>query len=92
MSDKQNIFTLISRHYFSAHGWKTTVHFIAREFAKRGYQVNFVTVGRSRLSLLGKAAGKELPKDLSYKKFNKMLPWAFNGSQDAHCILFKTSF
>jgi 2-beta-glucuronyltransferase len=78
MSDKKNIFTLISRHYFSADGRKTTVHFIAREFAKRGYQVNFVTVGRSRLSLLGKAAGKGLPKDLSYKKFNEIEPNIFS--------------
>lgn len=62
-------FTLVTRHYFSSHNRKTTVHFLAREFAKRGYEVNFVTVGRSRLSCLNKNKAKAVPSDLSREKF-----------------------
>jgi len=74
MQSKQKVFTLVSRHYFTVYGRKTTVHFIAREFVKLGYQVNFITVGRSRLSQLGKAEGKGIPKDLSYTKFHEIEP------------------
>lgn len=61
--------TLISRHYFSSSNRKTTVHFVAREFAKKGYEVNFVTVGRSVLSTFYKKNDKGMPADLSRDQF-----------------------
>ena len=74
MTAKPKSLTLVSRHYFTQYGRKTTVHFIAREFVKRGYHVNFITVGRSRLSQLGKAEGKGIPKDISYSEFREIEP------------------
>lgn len=70
--------TLITRHFFSANNRKTTVHFIAREFAKRGYRVNFISVGRSVLSTLNKATGKGIPQDLSRKQFVEVEPNLFS--------------
>lgn len=70
--------TLITRHFFSAHNRKTTVHFISREFSKRGYQVNFISVGRSRLSTINKSEGKGIPKDLSRRNFTEVEPRIFS--------------
>jgi 2-beta-glucuronyltransferase len=61
--------TLLTRHYFSRFGRKTTVHFIAEEFARRGYDVNFITVGRSRLSAALKRNGQSMPSDVSRTAF-----------------------
>lgn len=78
MTSTKKTLTLLSRHYFSSHGRKTTVHFMARQFAKRGYRVNFVTVGRSILSLANKSARKGMPPDLSRKKFQEVEPGIFS--------------
>lgn len=66
--------TILTRHYFSNFNRKTTVHFIAREFAKRGYQVKFISVGRSILSTFNKPESKRIPKDINRKRFNEIEP------------------
>jgi 2-beta-glucuronyltransferase len=70
--------TLITRHYFSSNNRKTTVHFIAREFAKKGYLVNFISVGRSLLSTFNKPEGKGIPKDISRNNFTEVEPNIFS--------------
>jgi len=72
------ILTLISRHYFSSNNRKTTVHFIAREFSKKGYSVNFISVGRSLFSTFNKPDGKGIPKDISRKHFTEVEPNIFS--------------
>ncbi len=70
--------TLITRHFFSAYNRKTTVHFLAREFVKRGFTVDFVSVGRSRLSTFNKPKGKGIPLDLSRTEFTEIEPNIFS--------------
>lgn len=62
-----------TRHYFSHEGRKTTVHFIARQLAARGYDVSFVSVGRSRLATSLKAKNK-IPSDIKRSVFTELEP------------------
>ncbi len=78
MNNPPKVLTLLSRHYFSSYGRKTTVHFVARQFAKNGYRVNFVTVGRSMISLATKPADKRMPTDLSRREFKEIEPGIFS--------------
>lgn len=66
--------TLLTRHYYSAHSRKTTVHFVAKEFANLGYRVNFLTVGRSHLSTLFKPRHLAIPADLKRGAFTEIDP------------------
>jgi 2-beta-glucuronyltransferase len=59
------VITIFSRHYYSQHTRKTTVHFFANELAKLGYRVLFVTVGRSAVSRALKFGHASIPPDVS---------------------------
>lgn len=64
---------MLTRHYFSDHYRKTTVHFLAMNIAREGNEVAFATVGRSRLaSVIGRRS--EDPPDLSRRKPRSVLP------------------
>lgn len=83
--------TIISRHFFSAFNRKTTVHFLAREFVKKGYESYFVSVGRSRLSTLNKPKNKALPADINRKTFTEVEPHVFSIVMDELIHPFSTS-
>lgn len=83
--------TIISRHFFSAFNRKTTVHFLAREFVKKGYESYFVSVGRSRLSTLNKPKNKALPADINRHTFTEVEPRTFSIVMDEYIHPFSTS-
>ncbi len=83
--------TIISRHFFSAFNRKTTVHFLAREFVKKGYESYFVSVGRSRLSTLNKPKNKALPSDINRQNFTEVEPNIFSIVMDEYIHPFSTS-
>jgi len=64
---------LFTRHYFSHQSRKTTVHFVARQLATRGYDVSFVSVGRSRLATSLKAKSR-IPTDIKRDVFTELEP------------------
>lgn len=83
--------TIISRHFFSAFNRKTTVHFLAREFVKKGYESYFVSVGRSRLSTVNKPKNKGLPADINRDTFTEVEPNIFSIVMDEYIHPFSTS-
>lgn len=64
---------LFTRHYFSHQGRKTTVHFVARQLTARGYDVSFVSVGRSRFATSLKAKSR-IPSDIQRSSFTELEP------------------
>jgi 2-beta-glucuronyltransferase len=78
MQSNQKSIVIVSRHYFSKSRRKTTVHFYAREFAKLGYKVFFITAGRSLISSVITGGSQSVPSDISRSNFNEIEPNIFS--------------